>query len=203
MTDHLKPVRAEHARARETQVYHPIPLARRAELLTRRAIAYAIDIALVWAWIALLATLSLGTGFHRSDLFSSPWSAHAIGFLSLTLPVWFAMAALERSGWMATPGKRAMGLVVVTAGFERLSWLSSLGRTGMKLVPWEIAHAVLWRAPVGDVWGPEHDDLTIGLLAVCLVLGSYCVCVLLSPRGASLHDLVTGTRVIWSLRASR
>lgn len=58
--------------------------------------------------------------------------AQLAGFLVLTVPVsaWFAGWEAGRGG--ATPGKRLLGLRVLTSG-GRLAWSRSLLRTGLKV----------------------------------------------------------------------
>jgi uncharacterized RDD family membrane protein YckC len=51
----------------------------------------------------------------------------------------------------ATPGKRLLGLRVLTVSGDRLTWPRSLLRTALKFtLPWELAHNAWWNLLSGQ-----------------------------------------------------
>lgn len=113
-----------------------------------RAAAFALDYLPVAAYLALLVAVGAALGWAFPDAmaraFGQAARAQAIGFALVTLPVGLYFALSEASGRQATWGKRRLGLVVVGPCGAPLGLARSLARTGVKLVPWELAHAVVW-----------------------------------------------------------
>ena len=112
----------------------------------RRLIAFALDWLTIALWAGLLfgVTLLLSGGSPRGV--SNPWTAPAIGFLSMTLPVTLYFSMMEGSKWAASLGKRIVGLRVFTLRGERLSFSRAFLRKGLKFVPWELGHLVAQQA---------------------------------------------------------
>jgi len=110
----------------------------------RRVATFLIDYLVVALWMGLLflasGPLGLGALMGRS-----PALQHAAAFLTLTLPVLLYVAAFEASAWRGTVGRRLAGLRVERTDGERAGPLRTLVRNGVKLLPWEIAHAALHR----------------------------------------------------------
>jgi hypothetical protein len=76
----------------------------------------------------------------------------------------------------------------------------ALLRAIVLLIPFEVNHAVLFRADVTD---SAPSGLTLGGFAlVYLLLAIYLATVLLNRRGQSIHDLVAQTQVISSAHAN-
>jgi uncharacterized RDD family membrane protein YckC len=76
----------------------------------------------------------------------NPWTAQAIGLLTMTLPVTLYFALCESSALRASLGKRVFGLVVSRETGERLLLRSALLRNAVKFVPWECGHTVAQQA---------------------------------------------------------
>jgi len=74
------------------------------------------------------------------------WTAQAIGFLTMTLPVTLYFALCENSPMQATLGKRALGLRVESGSGKRLSVGAALLRNAAKFAPWEFGHTVAQQA---------------------------------------------------------
>jgi uncharacterized RDD family membrane protein YckC len=91
-----------------------------------------------------------------------------------------------------------MSLRVVTTDGRRLSIPRSLLRSGVKFLPWELAHAAIWQLTAGDA----DALLPILLLALsyALVIANVATAVVHQEHRA-LHDLVGGTTLL--LRADR
>jgi uncharacterized RDD family membrane protein YckC len=124
--------------------FSPMPAA-----LPRRAGAFALDYLLIAAWLVVVVGLGVlaraAVPRLAATISSDPIAAEAAGFLLLTLPVglYFALSEARPSG--ATWGKRRMGIGVVAAAGEPPSIGRSVLRTALKLLPWELAHGVIWR----------------------------------------------------------
>lgn len=166
--------------------------------LPRRAAAFGLDYILIAAWLVLVvaagAILRVVAPDLAANLFADPISGEATGFLLLTLPVALYFALSEAGPDGATWGKRRLGLRVVTDAGEPLSLGRSVLRTALKFVPWELAHAVIWRfATPGSA--PELV-LDAGLVVVWLLVGANLVAALLDSERRTLYDRFSGTRVV-------
>ena len=98
----------------------------------------------LWGGLLFGVILLLSRGSPRAV--SNPWTAQAIGFLSMTLPVTLYFSIMEGSKGGATLGKRIVGLRVFTICGERISFSRALLRNGLKFVPWELGHLVAQQA---------------------------------------------------------
>ena len=99
----------------------------------------------------------------------------AVLFAVLTVPVAVWLAGWEASPGGATPGKRLLGLRVLTVSGDRLTWPRSLLRTALKFtLPWELAHTAWWHVLLrsGD-HGAVLDRLLLSL--VCAAIAVYLV----------------------------
>jgi hypothetical protein len=78
-----------------------------------------------------------------------------------------------------------------------VSALRALWRNALKLIPWELTHACLWRIP-GWPLAPETPPLwiTVGLILVWVVVAVYVLSLALSQRGQTLYDWLAGVRVV-------
>jgi uncharacterized RDD family membrane protein YckC len=125
--------------------------------------------------------------------------AQLVIFAVLTVPVTVWLAGWEASPGGATPGKRLLGLRVLTVSGDRLTWPRSLLRTALKFtVPWELAHTAWWNLLLrsGD-HGAVLDRLLLSL--VCAAIAVYLVSLFVGSRRAP-YDRVTGTFVTASKR---
>lgn len=175
-----------------------------ASLLWNRVLAFAVDYIGISAYLVLLAALSValwltpfGPGFRA--LFANPTSGELTGIAVLVVPVLLYFTIFESSPWQATWGKRVRGLRVVTTGGERLSFPRALLRNALKLVPWELTHACLWRIP-GWPFALQTPSLwvSIGLVLVWVLVGIYIVSLLASRTGQTLYDHLAGARVVYA-----
>ena len=168
--------------------------------LPRRAGAFALDYLLIGAWLVVVVGLGVLARAAVPDLaaavVSDPMSAEAAGFLLLTLPVglYFSLSEAGPSG--ATWGKRRMGIGVAASGGKQPSVGRSVLRTALKLLPWELAHAVIWRFAIPGS-APEAL-LDAGLVLVWVLIGANVVSVVVDARRRTLYDRLSGTRVVSS-----
>jgi uncharacterized RDD family membrane protein YckC len=164
--------------------------------------AFLLDYLIIAAYIVLLIIVSVGLGFGplRSvfrAMFADPNISEFSAFLLLVLPVLLYFALFEHSYWQATWGKRKMGLRVTDTHGTRLSFPRSLVRSLLKLVPWELAHACLWRIP-GWPLAPTTPSpiITAGLVLVWVLVGAYLLSMLVSKEYQALYDWIAGTYVV-------
>jgi uncharacterized RDD family membrane protein YckC len=166
--------------------------------LRRRAAAFALDYLLIAAWIAVVVGLGFALRAAAADLatqlFGNPITAELVGFLTLTLPVSAYFAISEASTAGGTWGKRRLGIRVVTGEEDRLSLGRSMARTALKFVPWELAHAVIWRfAMPGSA--PELL-LDAGLVVVWGLVLANLLSALVDENRRTLYDRLSGTVVV-------
>ncbi|HEY1391004.1 MAG TPA: RDD family protein [Ktedonobacterales bacterium] len=170
-------------------------------LFWKRLLAFALDYIIISAYLVLLvivgvvvARTSAGPGFRA--LFDDPNSAEATAFLLLVAPVLLYFAIFESSRWQATWGKRVLGLRAMTTSGKRAGFLRALWRNALKLLPWELTHACLWRIP-GWPFDPQTPPLWInmGLILVWVIVAVYVISLLVSRTGQTLYDHLAGMRI--------
>jgi uncharacterized RDD family membrane protein YckC len=170
--------------------------------LRLRTAAFLFDYLIISAYIIVLIIVSvlLGSGPLRQQfqgLFANPNSGEITAFLLLVLPVILYFALCESSSWQATWGKRKMGLRVINAQGERLSFGRSFVRSLIKFLPWELAHACIWRIP-GWPLNPQTPPLIIsaGLILVWFIVAAYLISLLMSKKHQTLYDMAAGSYVV-------
>jgi uncharacterized RDD family membrane protein YckC len=116
----------------------------------RRMAAFGIDYGVILVYLGLLilvGVLGRTVGAVPADI-ATPTGrvlAQLTIFALLTVPVTAWFAGWEATPRGATPGKRLLGLRVLTTGGDRVAWPQSLLRTAVKFtVPWELAHTAVW-----------------------------------------------------------
>ncbi|QQE80620.1 RDD family protein [Alicyclobacillus sp. SO9] len=164
----------------------------------KRIIAYIIDMCVVGVYIGLLAIVGLSIvhlGHHDTVVNSSFERAMAqLGaFFVLTLPVTVWLAAWEY-GAQVTPGKRLMGLKVVTYDGRQLTLRQAFLRSVIKVTPpWELAHAAVWR--LVTIHGTGPDIVTYLFLSCSYFIILLNVVLLFLPTSRLLHDRLARTIV--------
>jgi uncharacterized RDD family membrane protein YckC len=171
-------------------------------LLWQRLVAFALDYLVISAYLVVLVALSLligvtpaGTRFRA--LFANPNSAELTAFALLVVPVLLYFALFESSPARATWGKRVRGLQVVTMAGTTVGLPRAIARNALKLLPWELTHACLWRIPGWPL--AAHDPplwASVGLVLVWVIVVLYAVSLLVSRTGQTLYDRLTGVRVV-------
>ncbi|WP_323762470.1 RDD family protein [Maricaulis sp.] len=168
----------------------------------KRILAFLADYIVIAAYIGLLILVNYSNA--PSDLAvpteaSGKIAGHAIGFVTLTLPVFLYFTVFEASPWAATPGKKLLGVRIVATNGERLSRGRVAIRNAIKLLPWELAHAAIWHVPGRPLLDPmPMPNLTLAMasnLAVALF-----ILMLFFGGGRTLYDRISGTHVISARR---
>ena len=170
-------------------------------LLWKRLLAFALDYIVISAYLValvivgvVLARTPAGPGFRA--LFANPNSAEATAFLLLVVPVLLYFAIFESSPWQATWGKRVLRLRATTTSGARAGFLCALWRNALKLLPWELTHACLWRIP-GWPFDPQTPPLwiNVGLILVWVIVVVYVISLAFSRSGQTLYDYLAGMRI--------
>jgi uncharacterized RDD family membrane protein YckC len=164
----------------------------------RRVIASGVDygsIVLCLGVLSVLGVFSFAIGAVTTTV-TTPTGrglAQLVILAVLTVPVTVWLAGWETTG--ATPGKRLLGLRVLTSSGDRLTWPRSLLRTALKFtLPWELAHTAWWNVLLrSDNQDAGLDRLLLSL--VCAAIAVYLVSLFVGSRRAP-YDHVTGTFVI-------
>jgi uncharacterized RDD family membrane protein YckC len=167
----------------------------------RRLLAFAIDYVVIAAYLLILAAASLvvlasSGNAHDQALWADAWSAEIAGFVLLTAPVVLYFAALESSSSGATLGKRVLHLRVVATGGGRLGFGRSLVRSGIKFLPWELAHFTIWQYVYGARTGGAPGWAPIALAAVYVLVGVYILSLLVGKSHRTIYDRAAGSMVV-------
>jgi uncharacterized RDD family membrane protein YckC len=164
----------------------------------RRVVAFGVDygfIVVYLGFLTLVGVLGRAAGVLPTDVDTAAGRvvAQLVGFAVLTLPVTAWFAGWEATPAGATPGKRLLGLRVLTAGSERLSPSRSLLRTALKFtVPWELAHTAVWNLLAWPGEPSAVDSLLLGLANAAIVVDLVSLFV---GSGRTPYDRVAGTFV--------
>lgn len=181
----------------------PDPHHLRAAGAGKRFLAFAWDYLLIAGYIILLAIVSTAVwnlllGGSPGTSGQSPWLFDLLAFVTLVFPVILYFALCEASAARATWGKRRAGLMVVSSRGGRLTLGQSLLRSGLKFVPWQLAHTALFHIPgwpmnMGSMPGLAMAGLAlayglVGIYLLGLVIGSH----------RTAYDRVANTLVVSS-----
>lgn len=166
--------------------------------LNVRMLAFAYD----YLFIAAYAIVLTGVGILANRyapramgaLFSSPWIAQSVSFLTITLPVTLYFSVQESGARQSTFGKARAGLRVETVAGTRLTFGRALGRTLLKFVPWELAHTFMWQ--ITSARDPSSPVYTMGFFLVCVLVLANVAAVVATDRKQALYDRLAGTVVV-------
>lgn len=165
--------------------------------LPRRAVAFGLDYLLIAAYLVVLVGFGLLVQFAvpglAGALFHSALAGEVTGFVLLTLPVILYFALGEASETGGTWGKRRLGLRVLSTDGQRLGVARSLVRSGLKFLPWELAHASIWQFRFA---GASALLPNLGLALVWALVALNLLSALLDGQRRALYDRVAGTVVV-------
>lgn len=162
-----------------------------------RAAAFALDYIVILFYLAALTliglVLNLSFGIIQSA-FAERVRAQVIAFLLVTLPVTLYFAFGESSLRKATWGKSKLRLQVTDGQGNRISLWRALARTGLKFVPWELSHTLIWTITFSNAGVPEW--VNYGFAIVYGLIGLNLASLVLTKRHQALYDLLSKTCVI-------
>jgi uncharacterized RDD family membrane protein YckC len=154
----------------------------------RRLAAWLVDWLLISAYAVALVPFGLLISDTVADLPVAALNAGA--FLITVLPVTVWLAAWERGGRGATPGKRVFGLRTVGPDGGPPGWRRALVRNAVKVaLPWELGHTAAFTLV-------RDTDSILAMVcgyAACLIALVYVV--MLLATGRTPYDRLSGTSV--------
>lgn len=167
--------------------------------------AFGVDYLFIAAYLIALTGVISGLQFTPlrrifATLFAKPYVAQLTASLLFDAPVMLYFALFEASHWQATPGKRRIGLQVVTNTGARVSLPRALARIVLKFLPWEIAHTGLWHTPGWPLHAKPTPLNYVAYGSVYALAAVYVVTLLTSGARQPLYDRLTHTRVIHAPR---
>ena len=170
--------------------------------LQLRLIAFVLDYVVILGYIAILTGVSLMVAngpFQQQviPLFANPITSDLVAFFTLVSPVISYFALQESSAKQATWGKRKVKIQVVTTDGKRLSRGRAFVRSGVKFLPWQLAHTALFNIEGWPI-APETPGplVTVGLILVWVLVGAYFVSLVVSKRRRTPYDWLAGSVVI-------
>jgi uncharacterized RDD family membrane protein YckC len=163
----------------------------------RRVGAFALDYLIILVYLVALTLFSfLINAFFSSNgwLFADRVRAQVIGFVFITLPVSLYFIFSEASTRQATWGKQRLGLRVVDRHGNRISLWRSVARTGLKFIPWELAHTLIWQ--ISFTPNQYSQLITGGFIIVYALIGANIASMVFRKDRQTLYDFLTGTFVV-------
>ncbi|MCA0987399.1 RDD family protein [Guptibacillus algicola] len=163
--------------------------------LRNRLYAFFIDYLIIVLYgVFVVGTVSIVFRPYVMPLFTStPELAELTGFVMITLPVSLYFIVSECSKWQGTLGKRKMRLRVCDKRGHRIGIGRSVIRTGVKFLPWEVAHFAIWRIFLPS--NVSEDVIYLLLIAVNVTILFYILIPLTNKKGANVYDWIAGTEV--------
>lgn len=157
-----------------------------------------------YLWICLyligLAGVSAGAmallgGARVDGLLATPVRRDLLAFFTAVLPVWVYFAVGDgRLG--GTWGKRRVGLGVVDGTGQTIGLGRSFLRSGIKFLPWQLAHTALFHIPGWPMNPGTPPDWTLILFGVVWLLVIVYLVGLFAFGRRTLYDRLSGTRVV-------
>ena len=131
-----------------------------------------------------------------SGWLSRPATAHVTGFLLVTFPAAAYLVAADASSSGATFGKRLMGIRVISTAGGHLSIFRSVLRTGIRFIPWELAHSAVWRIHLGAEFSPHSIPFLLLIACYALVLANVSS-QFFDHRHRAIYDFIARSQVNW------
>lgn len=163
----------------------------------QRAGAFALDYVIILFYLAAITLLGLLVNSLLSVnqwLFSERVRAQLTGFLLITLPVSLYFALSESSKRQATWGKWKVGLKVMDYNEERISLSRSLARTGLKFIPWELSHTLIWSIYFSSE--TNSNLVNYGFALVYVLIGLNLLSLIMTKKHQTIYDLLAKTYVV-------
>lgn len=163
----------------------------------QRVAAFVLDYGIILVYLAAITLFSLlmNSLFGVNQwLFTDRIRAQVIGFLLITVPVGFYFAFSESSIRQATWGKQRLGLKATDHNGNRIAFWRAVARTGLKFIPWELAHTLTWQI----FFTPNQFSQLIiaGFVTVYFLIGANIASLIFRKDRQTLYDLLAGTYVV-------
>lgn len=161
----------------------------------RRIVAWLIDWCCILVWVAATAAVGVPLFLAGVTATMSLVVLNLVGAVVVIVPVVLAAAWCESRPTGATPGKRAMGLVV-RSGSIRLSYRLALLRNVLKLgVPWLIGHAAVFAIVSSSNASNEVPTAVWVLTGLAYLIPIVWIVSLFVGDGRTPYDRICGTTV--------
>ncbi|HEX9837985.1 MAG TPA: RDD family protein [Anaerolineales bacterium] len=165
--------------------------------LWQRVGAFVLDYGIILVYLVAIALFSLlmNSLFSVNQwLFTDRIRAQLSGFLFITLPVTLYFAFSESSIRQASWGKQRLGLKVTDHNGDRIGLRRSFARTGLKFVPWELAHTLIWQ--ISFTPNQFSQWIIAGFVTVYFLIGANIASLIFRKARQTLYDLLAGTYVV-------
>ncbi|SDJ58398.1 RDD family protein [Salimicrobium halophilum] len=161
----------------------------------RRILAFGFDYLLILLYgIGVVGSVAVLFREPFTSLFThSPLVAQASGFVVITLPVFLYFSISEGSRHQGTWGKRRLRLLVTDNTGEKLTLGKALLRSGLKFLPWELAHFFIWHAALPS--SLPSGVVVAGLVGANLLLVIYVAFPFFEKNSRNVYDLRVSTFV--------
>jgi uncharacterized RDD family membrane protein YckC len=159
--------------------------------------AFMFDYILIFAYLSLLVVVNIFIFPSLQSWFnSSLYIAQFAGFLMVTLPISLYFIICDSVIGKQSYGKRKVGIKVVTNQGDSPSVILSIVRVGLKFLPWELSHFLVYRlASIGDT-GVPLVYTSIGAI-IYILMFAYILTAIFTSKKQSIYDLITKTQVIY------
>lgn len=163
----------------------------------QRVGAFVLDYGIILVYLAAITLFS----FLMNSLFSiNQWlftdrnRAQLSGFLFITLPVSLYFVFSESSIRQATWGKQRLGLKVTDHNGNRAGFWRAVARTGLKFIPWELAHTLIWQ--ISFTPNQFSQWIIAGFVTVYCLIGANVASLIFRKDRQTLYDFLAGTYVV-------
>lgn len=161
----------------------------------RRIVAWLIDWSCILVWVAATAAVGVPLFWAGVITTTNVVVLNIVGAIVVIVPVVAAAAWCESRPGGATPGKRAMGLIV-RAGGIRLPYRVALLRNLLKLgAPWLIGHAAVYDLASGSNAGGEVPPGVWVLTGIAYLIPIVWIVSLFVGDRRTPYDRICGTDV--------
>lgn len=163
----------------------------------QRVGAFTLDYLIILGYLVAITLFSLlmNSLFGVNEwLFSDRFRAQLTGFLFITLPVSLYFIFSESSVRQATWGKQRLGLKVTDRDGGRIPFWRSVARTGLKFIPWELAHTLIWQ--ISFTPNQFSQIILASFAIVYLLIGANIASLVFRKDRQTLYDLLAKTYVV-------
>jgi len=159
-------------------------------LLIKRGVAFGIDYLIIVIYAVLL--FGITTLINPENI--NPIKGQFVGFITLTLPVFFYSYLTERSIYKGTIGKRIMSISVIIN--QQGSNRNILVRNILKFFPWEIAHiGVHWIVYYSKMEIAPPNWVWVVLILPQIVVFGYLISLVIYKGEYSFYDKIANTKI--------
>ena len=161
-------------------------------LILRRFTAFCLDYLIIAAYALFLFGVTKVLNSKELDL--TPISGQLLGFISLTLPMFFYFYLREKSKSRATIGKKIMNISICSQSEGAKPKI--LLRNILKFLPWEIAHTgVHWIVFYSKYENDVPIWVWILLIIPQVIMVVYLVSIITSKGESGIYDKIANSKI--------